>query len=176
MLVGCAEEHFTFPQPVNQITEQVWIPVVNPLFFKTSSASLHQLVRFLKKIQVGLPSHYLKWMRSDFYQDLVEGVEGHPKSPYCTWSWFCPRMFFRWVASTFPPLPNISFYSLKQVSDFILAVGSNRAPIRWTTELMKSVSLPLAASSSSPALFIPVLRGTLGLDSVSVAASLPSLN
>lgn len=181
MLVGCAEEHFTFPQPVNQITEQGRIPVVNP-FFKKKLLLLHCISwsgfnkRVGKKFQVGLPSHYLKWMLSDFYQDLVEGVGGRPKSPYCTWSWFCPRMFFRWVASKFFFPPNISFYSLKQVSDFILAVGSNRAPIRWTTELMKSVSLPLVASSSSPALFILVLRGTLGLDSVSVAASLPSLN
>ena len=80
------------------------------------------------------------------------------------------------IAPTFFPLT--SFFSLELVSDFILAVGSNRAPIRWTTELMKSVSLSLSLSppSTSLALFIPVLRGTLGLDSVSVAVFLLLLN
>lgn len=77
-------------------------PCCQPFFSQTS---LLHCIR--KKIQVGLPSHYLKWMLSDFHQDLVEGVGGRPKSPYCTWSWFCPRMFFRWVASTFPPPQHI---------------------------------------------------------------------
>lgn len=79
--------------------------------------------------------------------------------------------------------PFTFFFSLELVSDFILAVGSNRVPIRWTTELMKSVSLGVShsfylssSSSSSFALFIPVLRGTLGLDSVSVAAFFLLLN
>lgn len=43
-------------------------------FFQTSL--LHCIRKKKKKIQVGLPSHYLKWMLSDFHQDLVEGIGG----------------------------------------------------------------------------------------------------
>lgn len=58
-------------------------------------------------------------------------------------SGFCLRLFCRYEQLQLFFFFLTSFFSLELISDFILAVGSNRAPIRWTTELMKSLSLHL---------------------------------
>lgn len=86
-----------------------------------------------------------------FHQAPTEGVrEGVvPRVILHIHSWFCPRLLSWYKSLQLFPLTYF-FLIETHFCTFFLAVGSDSTPIRWTAELMKSVSLSLSLPVSPP--------------------------